>query len=132
MSKEAPRTETNRGQNKFKIRKSKTVNSILPVWSIVVVLFFIILNLFRASCFEFRAFSLGHLKLFRSAGPLSCCEFFVLGALRPFDVAQGMLCASHRNSDLIFMNQSCKYTSLVLTHRSGRTRRLILEAMGAS
>jgi hypothetical protein len=34
-------------------------------------LFFIILNLFRASCFEFRAFSFGHLKLFRSAGPLS-------------------------------------------------------------
>ena len=41
------------------------MNSIRPVWSIVVVLFFIILNLFRASCFGFRAFSLGHLKLFR-------------------------------------------------------------------
>jgi hypothetical protein len=43
------KSETNRSQNEFKIRKSKTVNSICPVWSIVVVLFCIILNLFRAS-----------------------------------------------------------------------------------
>jgi hypothetical protein len=44
------------GPNKFKIRKSKTVNSILPVWNIVIVLFFIILNLFRISDFVLRVF----------------------------------------------------------------------------
>ncbi|HUF43259.1 MAG TPA: hypothetical protein VMR20_14990, partial [Verrucomicrobiae bacterium] len=42
------------GPNKFKIRKSKTANSIHPVWNILVALFFIILNLFRISDFEFR------------------------------------------------------------------------------
>jgi len=36
-TKEAPRTETNRGQNEFKIRKSQTPNPFLPVWNIVFV-----------------------------------------------------------------------------------------------
>jgi hypothetical protein len=36
-------------QIELKLGKSKTLNSIPPVWSILVVVFFIILNLFRIS-----------------------------------------------------------------------------------
>jgi len=43
-------------QMKSKLGKSKTLNSIPPIWSIVVVLFFIILNLFRISNFDIRIF----------------------------------------------------------------------------
>jgi len=35
------KSETNRGQNEFKTRKSKTPNPIPPVWNIVFVLYFL-------------------------------------------------------------------------------------------
>jgi hypothetical protein len=48
-------------QINLKNGKSKTLNSNPPVWSIAVVLFFIILDLFRVSNFVLRIFVLGML-----------------------------------------------------------------------
>jgi hypothetical protein len=57
------------------------------VWNFVL---FDHLDLFRISDFEFRAFSL---------------LLIPWRALRPFDVAQGMLCASDLFSDPVFISQ---------------------------
>jgi hypothetical protein len=62
ISKEAPRTETNSETNKSQIGKIQNIESEGSLFGILYILVI-------GDCFEFR-----------SAGPLSCFEFFVLGA----------------------------------------------------